>query len=224
VAQKRIHGSLLAQRPKAEVREAIQKAAAEAFADGGFERAALGDIVERAGTSIGNLYKYFANKEELFADFIPRGFTTALTNRVRAQVEALRAEADVFSLGDEHPYRRASEDLLAFTIAHRERVVFLLLRAQGTKHERFANELVRLLVELALEYARTTYPTLAVTPASKRALRRIYEAFVATLGTLLVEERAEPAVREAVARQATYHLTGLKAFFAAGQPEASRCR
>jgi AcrR family transcriptional regulator len=213
----------MAQRPKAEVRDALQKAAAAAFADGGFERAALGDIVERAGTSIGNLYKYFSNKDELFADFIPRGFTTELTNRVRAQVEALRAEPDVFDLHEGHPYRRASEDLLAFTIAHRERVVFLLLRAQGTTHERFASRVVRLLVELALEHARTTYPTFAVTPASKRTLTRIYEAFVATLGTILAEERSERAVREAVALQATYHLSGLDALFVSAQPgEASR--
>lgn len=203
----------MVQRPKPEVRGAIRKAAAEAFADGGFERAALGDIVERAGTSIGNLYKYFANKDELFEDFMPRGFAMELTNRVRTQVEALRSEPDVFALDDTHPYRRASQDLLAFTIAHRERVVFLLLRAQGTKHERFAAEVVRLLVELAIEHARATYPTFAVTPAIKRTLTRIYRAFVATLGTILAEERAEHAVREAIALQTTYHLSGLKALF-----------
>ena len=56
----------MVQRPKPEIREAILKAAAEVFAEGGFEHAALGDIVERAGTSIGNLYKYFASKDELF--------------------------------------------------------------------------------------------------------------------------------------------------------------
>lgn len=213
----------MAQRLKPEVRESIQKAAAEAFADGGFERAALGDIVQRAGTSIGNLYKYFANKEELFEDFIPRGFTTELTDRVRAQVEALRSEPNVFALDDDHPYRRASEDLLAFTIAHRERVVFLLLHAQGTKHERLANEVVRLLVELAIEHARTTYPTFAVTPATRRTLTRIYRSFVATLGTILAEERSDHAVREAVALHATYHLSGLKALFLSAQTrEASR--
>lgn len=208
----------MAQRPKPEVREAIQKAAAEAFADSGFERAALGDIVERAGTSIGNFYKYFANKDELFADFIPRGFASELMNRVRAQVEALRAEPDVFSLGKGHPYQCASEDLLAFTITHRERVVFLLLRAQGTKHERFVGEVVRLLVELALEHAQTTYPTFTVTPAKKRALTRIYKAFVATLGAILTEEHAEHAVREAITMQTTYHLTGLRAFFTSALP------
>jgi len=204
----------MVQRPKPEVREAILKAAGEVFAEGGFQRAALGDIVERSGTSIGNLYKYFANKDELFTEFIPRRFTTELTTRFRAQVEALRSETNVFRLADNHPYRRASEDLLSFTIAHRNRVVFLLLRAQGTKHERFASEAVRLLVELALEHVRTTYPSFAVTPESKRTLTRIYQAFVATLGAILTEERAEHAVREAVALQATYHLSGLEALFA----------
>jgi AcrR family transcriptional regulator len=213
----------MAQRPKPQVRGAIQKAAAEAFAESGFERAALGEVVERAGTSIGNLYKYFANKEELFADFLPRGFTTELMDRIRAQVEALRGEPDVFALGPDHPYRRASEDLLAFTIAHRERVVFLLLRAHGTKHQRFVGEVVRLVVELALGHARATYPRFVPTPASKRALTRIYEAFVATLGAILAEERSERAVREVVALHATYHLSGLRAFFAsAPRREPSR--
>ncbi|MEO8903548.1 MAG: TetR family transcriptional regulator [Polyangiaceae bacterium] len=213
----------MTQRPKPEVREAILKAAAEAFAAGGFERAALGDIVERAGTSIGNLYKYFANKDELFTEFIPRGFTTELATRLRAKVEAARSELNLFALDAGHPYRRASEDLLSFTIAHRDRVVFLLLRAQGTKHERFASEVVRLLVKLAIEHARTTYPTFTVTPARKRALTRIYQAFVATLGTILAEERAEHAVREAVALHGAYHLSGLKALFvSAWHEEASR--
>jgi hypothetical protein len=79
-----------------------------------------------------------------------------------------------------------------------------LARTQGTKHERFASEVVRLLVELAFEHARTTYPSFPVTPASKRALTRIYQAFVVTLGAILTEERAEHAVREGVALQATY--------------------
>jgi len=209
----------MTQRPKPEVRAAILKAAAEAFADAGFERAALGEIVERAGTSIGNFYKYFANKDAVFSEFIPRGFTTELKSRIQAQVEAARSELNLFELGDGHPYRRASEELVSFALAHRNRVVFLLLRAQGTKHERFASEVVRLFVELALEHARVTSPRFPVTPASKRTLTRLYTAFVATLGAILAEERAEPATRQALALQSIYHLSGLKALFDSAPPE-----
>jgi AcrR family transcriptional regulator len=205
------------QRPKSEVREALLRAAGEAFAEVGYERAALGDIVERAGTSIGNLYKYFKNKDELFAAFIPHGFTADLTRRIRAQVEALRGETDVFALDAAHPYRRASENLRRFTIAERDRVVFLLLRAAGTKHEHVAGDLVRLLVDLALKHARATYPRFAITPSTRRALVRIYRAFVVTLGNILVEERSERALREAIDLQTTYHLAGLRALFAGGQ-------
>ena len=88
---------------------------------------------------------------------------------------------------------------------------------------RTVNDVVRLLVELAIEHAHATYPTFAVTPATKRTLTRIYRGFVATLGAILAEERAEHAVREAVARHATYHLSGLKALFLSAKTrEASR--
>src|SRR5262245_40781624 len=98
------------QRPKPEMRDAILGAAAATFAEVGLERATLGDIVERAGTSIGNLYKYFGNKQELFEAFMPPEFGGELTRRIRAQVEALRGEPDVFALDARHPYRHASEE------------------------------------------------------------------------------------------------------------------
>lgn len=204
----------MAQRPKPEVRDALLRAAAEAFAEAGFEGASLGDVVARAGSSIGNFYKYFANKDELFAEFLPAGFPAEVSRRIRTQVESLRDEPDVFALDADHPYRQASEELLAFTVAHRERMIFLLLRATGTPHERFANDVVKLLVELALEHTRARHPGFVVTAASRRSLVRIYRAFVATLGAILAEERAESSLRAAVSRHATYHLTGLGALLA----------
>lgn len=201
------------QRKKDEVRQAILGAAAGTFATVGFERATLGDIAACAGTSIGNLYKYFPNKEALFEAFLPPDFVVALQGKFRARVAALAPAADAFALDENHPYRRASEELLRFTLEHRERIVFLLLRAEGTRHAPFRGELVRLLVGLALGHARQAHHTFSVTAGRKRALARIYRGFVASLASILEQERAERAVREAVALQTIYHLSGLKAFF-----------
>jgi hypothetical protein len=79
-------------------------------------------------------------------------------------------------------------------------------------------EIVQLLVTLALSYARATYPHLALKPAHRRALKRIYHAFVLTLAKILIEERSEHALRQAVAVHTTYHLSGLKAFFLGARP------
>lgn len=46
--------------------DAILDAAAEAFAEGGFEVATVEAIAERAGTSIGSVYQFFPNKVALF--------------------------------------------------------------------------------------------------------------------------------------------------------------
>jgi AcrR family transcriptional regulator len=204
----------MAQRPKPEVREAIVHAAALAFCEHGFEDATLIDIVNRAGTSIGNLYKYYPNNNELFSAFLPPSFPKELTSRLSQQVRALHAETNAFELDHQHPYRQASERLLAFSIAHRERVVFLLLRAKGSKYEPFAADIVRRLVGLAVGYAKKAHPTLVFTPARRRALVRIYRGFVLALGAILVEERTEKACREAVALLTRYHLSGLAALFA----------
>lgn len=219
-------GSLLAQRLKTEVRDAILRAAGETFAEAGFAGASLGDVVARAGTSVGNLYKYFAGKGALFDAFLPPTFPRELTARIAAQVRALRAEPDVTRLPPGHPYHRASEALLGFTLAHRHRVVFLLLRAEGTAHAPFADALVRQLVALSTAYARVAYPRFARAPASRRTLTRLYRSFVATLGAVLAEERGDGAVRAALAATRTYHLAGLAALFAGAplDPPAPRKR
>jgi len=53
-----------------ERREQILSTAAEVFARNGLASTKISDIAEAAGISQGLLYRYFANKEELFAELI----------------------------------------------------------------------------------------------------------------------------------------------------------
>ena len=52
---------------KPEVRERIVSAAGDEFYHKGYEGAAMRDIAAAAGTSLGNLYRYYKNKQELYA-------------------------------------------------------------------------------------------------------------------------------------------------------------
>ena len=51
---------------EAAVRERIVRAALEVFAEKGYHRATIADVVGRSGLSVGAIYTYFAGKEELF--------------------------------------------------------------------------------------------------------------------------------------------------------------
>src|SRR5690606_2253620 len=52
----------------AETREALLRAARQAFAEQGFAATSVAAIAETAGTTKGALFHYFASKEELFLE------------------------------------------------------------------------------------------------------------------------------------------------------------
>ena len=60
-------------------------------------------IAEQAGTSIGNLYKYFANKEALFQAAVPAAVAPQLARLLRQQIEALHGVKEVRTLPAGHP-------------------------------------------------------------------------------------------------------------------------
>lgn len=212
------------QRPKQKVRRAIIDAAVQVLSEVGLERAKLGDIAQRAGTSVGNVYKYFGSKEEIFMAAIPPEFTTQLTDKIRAQVEALGERRDVAALEADHPYRRASEALLRFSVLHRSQIIFLLRHAQGTAHGSFPERVVHLLVTLAEKYAEAAYPNLVMSRAERRSLTRTYRAFLLNLATILAEEKTERGLREAVRLLTVYHLSGLRALFQASPHHSTQPR
>src|SRR6476660_5731939 len=58
-------------------RAAIRRAARKLFSQHGYDSTTMQDIVREAGTSIGNAYFYFANKEAILSDLIEEAFLGA---------------------------------------------------------------------------------------------------------------------------------------------------
>ena len=210
----------MAQKKKERVRQMIVAAARREFAEVGIEGATLTHIAARAETSVGNLYKYFPGKEALFNAAIPAVLVQELDGLVRRRVESLGAARDVDILGPDHPYRSAAEELLDFSVVHRDVLRFLLRRAGGSPFESFGESLARSLVRMASRYGERAWPGVRLTAGRRRVLLRLYRAFLASLASILDEESSERAVREATVALTTYHLAGLRAFLATARPAA----
>jgi AcrR family transcriptional regulator len=198
----------MAQYLKDEVHEALLAAALEVFARKGFRSASMAEIAFAARVSTGNIYRYFENKSALYEAVVPDSFVTTLQRLLRQRVEAARGAGDLRRLEPTAPYRLLSEEVLAFCLANRLRVVVLLSSPEGTPHERFAEELVQFLVSSATSHfhARPPRPT-------RFALEELYRNYVATLGRTLRHFEQERDIREAVEALSRYHLTGLAALF-----------
>ncbi|XXX73730.1 TetR/AcrR family transcriptional regulator [Sorangium sp. So ce134] len=203
----------MAQVLKDEVQESIAAAALTIFARKGYESATMAEIARAAGVSTGNIYRYYANKDALFYAVVDEGFARALTLLLRRRVKALDGVDDIRTLAPTAPYHLISEELLRFCIKNRLRVVIVLGRAGGSRYERFAEETVAHLVELAIEHFRSANPRLSVTEAMRFNLDQIYQSLVRTTVGALARFEDEAAIREAIHGYSTYHLAGLRCFF-----------
>ncbi len=221
--QKRTIHSLLVQRRKDEVRRRMVVAARAEFAQRGFAGAILQQVAATAETSIGNLYKYFPNKQALFEAAIPPSLLGELESKLIARFETLGGR-DPEALKTTDAYWRACAESDAFVAAHREAVCFLLLRAGGSDYADFRPRMARLMARLAQKHRRIATPKERLSALEQRALRRIYESFLDTLGACLEQESSRPKLRAAIELHTAYHLAGLRQLLVASAPSSAASR
>jgi len=77
--------------------ERIMAAAVELYAERGFQATQTPDIAERAGMSVGGLYRYFSDKHQIFLEVVHRGLeqNRQAQDRMVAAVEAEMADGEV---------------------------------------------------------------------------------------------------------------------------------
>ncbi|HEX8435518.1 helix-turn-helix domain-containing protein [Archangium sp.] len=203
----------MAQYLKDEVQEGIAAAALKVFALKGYARATMAEIAKAARISTGNIYRYYENKSVLFEEVVSDDFVRTFTTLLRRRVTSLEGVSDIRTLGPAAAFHLASEELLRFCIDHRLRVIVLLGRAEGSRHEGFSEQLVQELIQLAVAHFRTLHPHTRVTETARFNLEQIYRSLVGTMVGLLTKFEDEALIREAVQGYSRYHLAGLKSFF-----------
>jgi AcrR family transcriptional regulator len=203
----------MAQYLKDEVQEGIAAAALKVFALKGYESATMAEIAKAARISTGNIYRYYESKSVLFEEVVSDEFVHAFTALLRRRVSSLDGVSDIRTLGPGAAFYLASEELLRFCIDHRLRVIVLLGRAQGSRHEGFPEQLVQELIELAVAHFRALHPDTRVTETARFNLEQFYRNLVGAMVGLLTRFEDEALIREAVEGYSRYHLAGLKGFF-----------
>lgn len=195
---------------KPEVRDRILSAAVVAFATKGYAAATMNDIARSAGVAVANLYRYYANKEELFAAAVPEPLVERFEALLDASVRAHAHQAGLPRPADE----AAARELLEFWIEHRHAVVILLARAGGSIHQSFAERFVARLVTRSLAEIRAAHPGVTVTREARLVLQNIFENTRRMLATILVNYDDAAAIRRAIAGFRSYQVAGLAAFAA----------
>ncbi|MFN8021178.1 MAG: helix-turn-helix domain-containing protein [Acidimicrobiales bacterium] len=185
----------MAQVLKSEVRDRIVEAGLRQFARHGYRDASLTAIARDAGTAVGNVYRYFADKSTLLAAAVPDPLVARHDRLLTARLDALVHE------GPSH--ERAADELLEFWIEHRLAVVVLLGRAQGTPFadapSRFVDRLVRT--------ARRAHPE--IDPVATRLLEVVFDNTRAAIVAILAGSDDPDEIRRLIHGFWSYQLPGL---------------
>lgn len=193
-----------------DVRSAVLSAARAVFAEAGYRGATMAMIAERAGVSTGNIYRYFAHKDALFDAVLPEEIVASFTQLVTQRVDALAQAPSLTNLNQTATER--AEELLQFWIKHRLAVVTLLDRAEGSKHEGFAETFAELLERPLLAQIQNEAPQEQLSPATRFVLRTLFRNTVRMIVAILDIDDNEARIREAFHAFWSYQLAGLAGF------------
>jgi AcrR family transcriptional regulator len=136
----------MAQFKKDEVREEILNAALELFFDKGYSRTTMVEIVRKANTSMGNLYRYFDNKLAIYYALIPDVFVEDFKDILVKRTAIMHKKQFDISLSTEEN-QWYDGFYFDFLIKNKKRLIILLCGGKGTKHESIREYLLRAMVD-----------------------------------------------------------------------------
>lgn len=121
--------------------EAILKSAKAHFLKYGFQKASLNQIVKDTGFTKGAFYGYYSSKEDLFCALVQDTVTgiQEILGRIVAAWQCYPKEEQAFHMTD--AFLDALPELVDFILAHKDEVVLLLSKADGTRYEHFLESL-----------------------------------------------------------------------------------
>ncbi len=124
---------------KQQMREAILKAAEQEFTEMGYEKASMREICKRAGTSVGNLYRYFENREALF-DALVGDLYRRIRFLIRDEIFVRQDTYDIPGIA-----RHAAGVLFQNFGEDARRLRILLLHSKGSRYDDVMTEFSQLL-------------------------------------------------------------------------------
>ena len=124
---------------KEDLRESILEAAQKEFLNKGFKSASMRTIAKKANTTLGNIYNYFSNKEDILEAVvgdIPKEIERLIFNHRTHPVDITDADA-VNQILEEMDPRELGIDIFL-----NPKFVILMESCQGTPYEKYRNELL----------------------------------------------------------------------------------
>lgn len=134
---------------KDEVRDNIHKAALLEFRENGYEKASMRNIASRAGIAVGNMYRYFKNKDELFYLVISPAYNKVIKFITEFKAPEYNSrELDNLSIDEQ------TRGIVDIYLEHKSELLIMIDGSKGTVYEKAKDEIVRLVENIIYNFLK----------------------------------------------------------------------
>jgi AcrR family transcriptional regulator len=193
----------MAQYKKDEVKERIDSAALSVFAEKGYRSAKVSDISAAAGVSVGNIYRYYANKDDIFYSLIPEDFPAEFKAVIARKIGSAQTGRDSRAIAD------MADVFIGFMAGHREQITILFSGSQGTRYASIKSDFADILLSLVRELYPEKYAAYIARYGDDRALALVYENLIGMYGYLLRSTQGEEELIHQMRQVNLYHFSGI---------------
>ncbi len=201
----------MAQQLKNDVRISILDSAAGCFFEKGYLNTTLSDIAKRAGAAVGNLYRYFRDKEDIFYSALPRENLENMREMLEKKFEAARG----LPVSSEKISGRAvQEEFINLISLKRKYWYVVLMKSEGTEYSAAKEEAARFIAGLFGRYMESVgnAPFNGSGDDGFLALQ-VYRALIGSFCAVLKEYEDIEKIKALCMRLLDYHFAGLEALF-----------
>ena len=175
----------------------------------GYQEAKISDIAEKAGVSVGNIYRYYKNKEEIFYSVIPESLPAQMKYMIIGKIDAakdgLQAETALF--------QDITGAFIRFILENREKLAIVFSGTRGTRFERLESEMVEALIDAIKIIFPQKYGAYVRKYGNDDMPRLIYRNLFRLYGEVMKRDTDTAEAARELRQVNLYHFTGITTLF-----------
>ncbi len=197
---------------KDEVKEKIDLSALQVFAEKGYTGTKIADIGERAGISVGNIYRYYKSKDEIFYANVPESFLEQLKKLLKDKILTSKGESLPF-IEISQEFWLINQEVISFMVENRLQILIVLDKGKGTRYENAKEELVAfLLAEIKKNHhLQEVHPSYG--QQEDLLLKILYENLIHMTLRIIENTKSMEETQQCLKWMNDYHLFGITSFF-----------
>lgn len=195
----------MTQYKKDDIKQRIEDAALSIFSKKGYLNTKISDIACDAGVSVGNIYRYYKNKDEIFYSVMPDSFFSEFLEAIRDKISAAQGGLKEGS----NMFAQAAGSFIGFMMEHRERIIIIFTGSKGTKYEGFKAGYVDELLLAVKAFYSEKYAEYINRYRNDSVIRLIFESLIYAYGYILSQNVKDEEMADMLAQLNLYHFSGI---------------